>query len=513
MLGIVAPVTPKCSNYVMVDNNHGQKKQSTVSANYAQTANKTSAIYFKASAMPVKMSNVPYKQKFFMPANNQTGYASFAEVVDDFERPMSKVIGDFNQRANKEKQFLNWVSLPQAQLAENEAGVSHLEEVYSQALELKKQGDKEKPLVVLGIGGSKHTAEFLLNMMNVPKGKVLFYSDIDPLSYESFKKELGGDVRNANYLVVSKSGTTFETKDAFERFKNEIKENYRQEGYSEAQAQALTEKHFAICTDKKPTEKNLRGQIGNTNGKDNNYIKELYIHDDVGGRYSMFDDPGLFTLAYAGVQKNTIERILNGAIVATQKSTNPDNIADNQAAHNAIFNVFSRVNGFTMAQHQFFGKFFEGGGENWAKQLYLESLKDFDYAVGTAPASMHYATEGQFSPENRDKYHTIMTVMNQNISQNYKRYTDAIAATYNETTPTKLEILDVENGAVKPESIGEYIQTKHFETVYMGMLRREIAKPNSNKAFSQLPEILQPAVETYKNKFKPGSPYELHPGE
>ena len=44
----------------------------------------------------------------------------------------------------------------------------------SQAEELEKQGDKEKPLVVLGIGGSKHTAEFLLNMNGEGNtGKVL----------------------------------------------------------------------------------------------------------------------------------------------------------------------------------------------------------------------------------------------------------------------------------------------------------------------------------------------------
>ena len=110
---------------------------------------------------------------------------------------------------------------------------------------------------------------------------------------------------------------------------------------------------------------------------------------------------------------------------------------------------------------------------------------------------MHYATEGQFSPNNRSKYNTIMTIMNQNISQNYKRYTDAIAATYSETTPTKLEILDVDvkNSGIKPETIGEYVQTKHFETVFMGMLRREVEKQNANAEIEQLPEILQPSVD------------------
>ena len=43
-------------------------------------------------------------------------------------------------------------------------------------------------------------------------------------------------------------------------------------------------------------------------------------------------------------------------------------------------------------------------------------------------------------------------------------------------------------------------------------LRREVEKQNANAEIEQLPEILQPSVETYKNKFKPGSPFELNPG-
>ena len=74
----------------------------------------------------------------------------------------------------------------------------------------------------------------------------------------------------------------------------------------------------------------------------------------------------------------------------------------------------------------------------------------------------------------------------------------------------KIEILEVENNAIKPETIGEYIQTKHFETVYTGILRR--LAHNNNLYQKLLPEILQPSVEIYKNKFKMGK-YQLRPGE
>ena len=107
-----------------------------------------------------------------------------------------------------------------------------------------------------------------------------------------------------------------------------------------------------------------------------------------------------------------------------------------------------------------------------------------------------------------------MTIMDTNISDNYKTYTKAIAKTYSETTPLKIEILEVEGDHIKPEAIGEYIQSKHFETVFMGMLRREAEFSLMKKYKKQpdkLPEGVQPSVETYKNKFKQGE-YQLNPG-
>jgi len=455
-----------------------------------------------------------YNQVFKLPSNNSTKYTSFDQVVTDYTPSMKKVINDFNVRKNQPGQFLKWVELPKNQLAKNQNGVSHLDEIYTQATELYNRTNEDgsrRQLVVLGIGGSKHTAEFLLNMNGEGnKGKVMFYSDIDPISFNNFMRETGKNITELNFLVASKSGTTFETADGFKRFEDSLVDAYKKKGLDEQAAKTKAQSHFAVCTDAKPTDKNLRGKIGAKNGTDNEYIKELYIHDDVGGRFSMFDDAGLFTIAYAQVPKTTAERILKSAASTSEKMTNPDTISGNNAAKSAIYNVFSRKNGFKLIQQQYFGRIFEGGGENWAKQLYLESLKDFDFTIGKAPDSMHYGTEGQFNPSNRDKYNTVMTVLNPNISANYNTYTKAIAQTYNETTPLKMEILDVEGDKIKPEAIGEYIQTKHFETVYMGMLRREATGGIMDKLSKnlqrpeKLPEVIQPSVETYKNKFKQG---------
>ena len=459
----------------------------------------------------VVTDNVRYV--YFLPEQNKTKYTEFVQVVENYYDSALQTVNEFRNRFKKEGQFLRWVNLPEEQL-HKKINKSHLDSIYEQANTLSsRKGEMNRPLVVLGIGGSKHTAEFLLNMTGFDrKRQVYFYSDIDPISYANFLQQVGTGVENLNFLVVSKSGTTFETSDAFRRFENALIDYYQVHDNLNAQ-EALTkaQRHFALCTDATATEKNLRGKIGSKNGVDNGYIKELYIHDDVGGRYSMFDDAGLFVLAYAGVDKATTTRILQGAMVASKKCLNTRSLSQNPAVRGAIFNVFSRDNGYKMIQQQYFGKLFDGAGENWAKQLYLESLKDFDFAVGKAPDSMHYATEGHFSPQNRDKYNTIMTVMSTDISANYEKYIGAIAKTYSETTPLKVEVLAVEGNAIKPETIGEYIQTKHFETVYMGILRRNVLTASFET--EKLPEILQPSVETYKNKFKPGSPYELNPGQ
>lgn len=453
-----------------------------------------------------------YSFKVLLPAKNETQFSSFSAIVDNYSKSAIDTITEFKTRYQNDGQFLRWVQLPALQL-EKKLGKSSVDKIYEQAKMLySRKTTMVRPLVVLGIGGSKHTSEFLLNMTGYDRKRpVYFYSDIEPVSYYNFMEQIGVEIQHLNFLVVSKSGTTFETSDAFRRFENDLIKYYETTGLDMPKAYQKAQQHFAICTDASPSEKNLRGKIGSKNGTDNNYIKELYIHDDVGGRFSMFDDAGLFVLAYSGVPQQTTERILKGAVSINEKNLNSSSLYSNPAIQGAIFNLYSRDNGFTVIQQQYFGKLFEGAGENWAKQLYLESLKDFDYVIGKAPDSMHYATEGHFSPQNRNKYNTVMTLMNPDISDNYYRYTSAIAETYAETTPVKIETLALENNAIKPEAIGEYIQTKHFETVYMGMIRRINSKGYIKP--EKLPEVLQPSVETYKNKFKPGSPYELSPGK
>lgn len=464
------------------------------------------------SIQPMEANENKCTYQYILPTPEKNSPKAFSKIITVYESPAKQAVHELKQRINKEGQFLNWASLPETQLKSNNEK-THLDRVYAQANELVKRAETpNRPLVVLGIGGSKHPSEFLLNMAGYKRSRqVFFYSDIDPVSFSNFLLETGNKIENLNFLVVSKSGTTFETLDAFKKFEQALFAFYKSQNLSNEEALKKAQAHFAICTDVKATSKNLRGKIGFTNGKDNPYIKELYIHDDVGGRFSMFDDATLFVAAYAGIERNFMHRVLQGAINANDLNLNAKNIHKNPAILAAIFQIYAKEKGYHLTYQQYFGKLFEGAGENWAKQLYLESLKDLNFEVSKAPDSMHYAAEGLFSADNRKNYNAVLTIMDPTISENYKKYTAAIAQTYAETSPVKIEILPIQDSAIQPEAIGEYIQTKYYETLYTGILRRLVH--NKKMFLKQLPEVLQPAVETYKNKFKQGSPFELNPGK
>ena len=151
---------------------------------------------------------------------------SFSGInFDKYSSKISEFVSEFSSRANKKGQFLNWVNLPMEQL-------KRVDEIYSLASSLKSQTGAEK-LSVLGIGGPKHTVEHMLsiNGLNVNQDKILFYSDVDSASLERYLYRLG-DITSSNYLIASKSGSTFETKDGFLRIQTMLENEYKAKGYS-----------------------------------------------------------------------------------------------------------------------------------------------------------------------------------------------------------------------------------------------------------------------------------------
>jgi len=403
------------------------------------------------------------------------------DIFTPMEKEAKSVLSDLNKRIGVKGQFLNWVHLPEEQF-------KRVNYIYNLVDKFKNATGNET-LTILGIGGSKHTVEHLVNLSGFGEKNIKFYSDIDPLSFNKFKKGLPGEsCLNSNFLVVSKSGTTFEIEDAQLQTEKALTEGYKAKRFTNVEE--LVNRHFVAVTD--AGDKSKLRRTSNEKG----YLGDLFVHDDVGGRYSALDDHGLFTLAYAGMKKSDMIKMLEGASEMSEIALNP-NLADNIAMQRGIFYADSVKNGINDFIHALFGRLFEGGTENWLKQFHGESLKDTRFVSMKGPDGMHYDAEAIFDPRNKNNI-TVTAFDTQNLKgfDNYTTYTqDIVTPSFAKIGPTSLELLKINKNEVAPEAIGAWTQLKGFETIFKGMLRRETAGISQPAV---LDEVLQPSVEAYK---------------
>ena len=409
----------------------------------------------------------------------------------DFSKYSSKVsafVDEFSSRANKKGQFLNWVNLPAEQL-------KRVDEIYSLASGLKS-ATGAKTLSVMGIGGSKHTVEHMLsiNGLNVNRSDVEFYSDIDSSSWERFLYRLGNDVTKSNYLIASKSGSTFETKDGLLRIWSKLIEAYKAQGKSEEEAKALSNKHFIAVTDCNAEKSELR-----RTSNENHWIGDLYIHDDVGGRFSAFDDHALFTLAYAGMKKEDMITMLKAAQNVSEESLTAD-MEINDALKEGIFWADAKSNGIDASVHQYMGAIFENT-VYWHAQMQNESVKDTLKQVAKVPDAMHHSAEAHFNPANKLVFALTVPADNGVCRENAQSYIEALTKSYSVTGSLFVEKAETQGMGLTPEAAGRLTQLRAFATVYQEIVTRIM----NNQSFPEvLDSVLQPHVEFYKKNLKGG---------
>ena len=409
----------------------------------------------------------------------------------DFSKYQSNVqdfVKEFSSRANKTGQFLNWVNLPEEQL-------KRLDDIYTLADSLKKATGAEK-LSVMGIGGSKHTVEHMLsiNGLNVRHDAVEFYSDVDSASLERFLYRLGNDVTKSNFMIASKSGSTFETKDGFLRVTDMLINAYKEKGQSEEEAKKSANKHFIAVTDANPEKSELR-RTSNENG----WLGDLYIHDDVGGRFSAFDDHALFTLAYAGMKKEDMAEMLKSAQEMSELSLSAD-LEANDALKEGIFWADAKLNGIDASVHQYMGAIFENT-VYWHAQMQNESVKDTLKQIAKVPDAMHHSAEAHFNPENKFVFALTVPVDNGVCKENADAYIGALAKSYEVTGATFIEHIRTSGMGLTPKAAGAMTQLRAFATVYQEIVEKTVKKI----AFPEvLDSVLQPHVEFYKKNLKGG---------
>ena len=409
----------------------------------------------------------------------------------DFSKYQSKIsefVSELSSRANKEGKFLNWVNLPQEQL-------KRVDELYSMADKFRLQTGNTV-LSVMGIGGSKHTVEHMLsiNGLNITSDRVQFYSDVDSVSLERFLTKLGNNVLSSNFMIASKSGSTFETKDGFLRVQKMLIDAYKSQGMSDDEALKASAKHFIAVTDKNSEKSELR-----RTSIEQGWIGDLYIHDDVGGRFSAFDDHALFTLIWAGMSKEDLISMLNAAqeISTLSLSTNLD---ENDALKEGIFWADAKMNGIEASVHQYMGSLFENT-VYWHAQMQNESVKDTLKQVAKVPDAMHHSAEAHFNPANKLVFALTVPCDNGVCSENAKAYIGALTKSYDSTGALFIEELATSKLGLTPAAAGAMTQLRAYATVYQEIVT---AVMTGKQLPDVLDSVLQPHVEYYKKNLKGG---------
>ena len=266
------------------------------------------------------------------------------QLIQKYSELGVSVVNDLNNRAGKSGQVLNWIGV----LSKEQ--INRLDEIYSLAQCAKANGSEK--LGIIGIGGSKHTIENMLSL-NKKTDNVLFLSSVEPNDMKAFVDKLG-DLNKVTVMVASKSGTTLEPSTGYEfvekAFIEKFKNGFISQGYSEKdaleKAKTETAKHFICITDKNHSKSKL-GQIADEKG-----YKCGIIHDECGGRYGAFDDHTLTALAWQGMSKQDMKKMLEASLIAQKKFLSAD-VTQNKALQRAMFNAHSVLSG-KVNQHDFY---------------------------------------------------------------------------------------------------------------------------------------------------------------
>ncbi len=336
-----------------------------------------------------------------------------AKTSEGLENTAVEAVREVKERAGKAGQFLNWIKI----LPENQ--LKNLDNLYEMAEKAKEGGFEE--LAILGIGGSRHTTESMMNMLGIKN--VHFFSSVDPVSFNRFIEPL--NLARTKFMVVSKSGGTMETTTAYNKVDEILRHTFKTDDVAD---------RLVAMTDVSSEKSKLRKIVDE--GK---ISLSGYVHDDVGGRFSIFDDATIFALAFAGVEKSKVKKMLEASLSA-QDTFLKENVSENPALQLAIFNVNAYKDGKRKHFVEYFSDAFSGT-TLWEKQLKNESLKSrISTDTNIGPGYLHYNAEADLDEDNKDSFFTFV---------NYKtedKVTSAIlegvVAAYSAQHPVSRIILD-----------------------------------------------------------------------
>ena len=379
--------------------------------------------------------------------------------------------------------FLGWIDLPE------DYDKAEFERIQAAAKKIQSDSDV---LVVIGIGGSYLGARAAIEFL-----RHCFYNSVDKSVRKTPEIYYAGNNISGTYLaqlietigdrdfsvnVISKSGTTTEPAIAFRVMKEILENKY---GKEEAA------KRIYATTDKaKGALKSLATEEG---------YETFVVPDDVGGRFSAFDDHALFTLAFAGMSKEDMKTMLMSAQEISSLSLSAD-LELNDALKEGIFWADAKLNGIEASVHQYMGSMFENT-VYWHAQMQNESVKDTLKQIAKVPDAMHHSAEAHFNPANKLVFALTVPVDKGVCAENAEAYIGALTKSYESSGAFFKEYVETSKLGLTPEAAGAVTQLRAFATCYQEIVEAVM----QNKALPEvLDSVLQPHVEFYKKNLKGG---------
>ena len=412
------------------------------------------------------------------------------------KKNQEKLIFNFKNTQLKEEEFKNYKTeyeeiIKKLQKASNEkfncleASINLIDDnnIIEESRIVNNKLKDAKIIVVIGIGGSNLGTIAIYEALKgkyynqIQDKKVYFADTTDSNKIRSIILLLEKHIKKKEKIVlnvISKSGGTTETIANFEIFLEFLKNN-----------QLNYQKYIVATTEKDSKLYDL--------SKKNNF-NILTLEKNIGGRYSVFSNVGIFPLMFLEIN---VEKLIQGAKEIKEICLNK-NYKKNPALNNALILLLNSKKGINIVNSFFFSEQLESIGK-WYRQLMGESIgKEFNLNkkkinFGLTPTTSIGSTDlhsmGQlFLGGPNDKYHQIIKINKvkkeklpklkefENIVSNIQGITldkilnAIISGIENSFKERKISFSSILFEELTEFEIGGFLQMKMFEIIYLGYL-------------------------------------------
>ena len=241
---------------------------------------------------------------------------------------------------------------------------------------------------IVGIGGSTLGSQALINILpEKKKNRFFFYENIDPISFEdSLKKH---NLKKTIFIIISKSGFTAETLALFGAL-IEIYERSKLKKYISRNFICITEKKYSPLS---YIAKELK-------------IRSIVHNKNIGGRFSVFSNVGLFPAYLAGFNTNLFIRGAREVLFDAINGSYKFHIAG--AMSTILLNDLKKMNiNVLFTYSDYLLKF-----GSWYKQLWSESIGKNSFSttpMHSIGAIDQHSQIQLYLDGPKDKYFTFIT--------------------------------------------------------------------------------------------------------